>query len=679
MRSESVRVGFALVMAIGGAGVVLGACAASEPGQPLVTDGRGGSTGTTNPPPVDAGASRPLPTTDGGCGQVVITGTDAGALGGSSGTTCTTDGGLPTRPGSGVQPTIPTTITRATTPVPPLSGGTLLALADGTTVAASDPDRDQVYLVDTTAGAVRTIVALQPGDEPGRLVQDAAGLLHVVLRRGGAIATIDPTLPLATAGTPVARQPVCTAPRGIAYQKDSDQIHVACAGGELVSLPAAGGAATRTLALDRDLRDVVVGASGTLLVSTFRKAQVLVVDASGAVGVRMQPGSGVVPSAMGMPQMRTPSVAWRMVALDESASSVVMLHQTGVTDLIDPVTGGYAGIKGCGGIVQPGVSVMDPTKPNPGVVGNLGSLSLAVDVAVSPDHQKVALAVAGNAVTQGPSIVEQAVQSVTVSPPVPCSMSGTGITTAQPQGQVVAVAYSPAGVLFAQTRDPATLWRADTGTTTTLASDARVDTGHYIFHINAGGGLACASCHPEGGEDGRVWNFVCAGARRTQSIRGGISETAPFHWDGMEHDFSALMDDVFSGRMAGPRLDTNQKAALAGWIDTIPAMPTTAGLDAAAVARGKAIFTDAAVGCAACHAGSLLTNNVTIDVGTGQAFQIPSLRGVSWRAPFMHNGCAATLTDRLTSAACCGGDRHGITSTLTTAQVGDLTAYLQSL
>ena len=32
----------------------------------------------------------------------------------------------------------------ATTPVPPLSGGTLLALADGTTVAASDPERDQV-------------------------------------------------------------------------------------------------------------------------------------------------------------------------------------------------------------------------------------------------------------------------------------------------------------------------------------------------------------------------------------------------------------------------------------------------------------------------------------------------------------------------------------------------------
>jgi mono/diheme cytochrome c family protein len=679
MRSQSGRIGFSLVVLFGAAGAVFGACTASTTDQSLVTTGSGNTAGTMiTQPGSDAGISQPFP--NGGADQ---RGT---GIGGAAGATCTAGGGvggaLPTGTGGGVgtagpQPTIPTTITTATTPVPPLSGGTLLALSDGTTIAASDPERDQVYLVDTSTAVVRGRVALQAGDEPGRLVQDAAGLLHVVLRRGGGIATIDPAV---DAGTVTARQSVCTAPRGIAYQKDSDQIHVACAGGELVSLPAAGGAATRTLTLDRDLRDVVVGASGTLLVSTFRKAQVLVVDRSGTVGLRMLPGSGMVPSVMGTPQMRTPSVAWRMVALDQSASSVVMLHQTGITDEINPVAGGYTSVRGCGGIVQPGVSVMDPTNPNPGVVGNLGNLSLAVDVAVSPDRQKVAIAVAGNSNSaQGPSIVEQPISSVTTSPPVPCSMIGTTISTTPPPGQVVAVAYLPSGVLFAQTREPAALWRGDTGGTIALASDSRTDTGQYIFHVNAGGGLACASCHPEGGEDGRVWNFLCTGARRTQSIRGGISQTAPFHWDGSEHDFSGLMDDVFSGRMSGPRLNPDQKAALQGWIDTIPAMPTTAGLDAAAVERGKAIFTDATVGCAACHAGALLTNNLTIDVGTGQAFQIPSLRGVSWRAPFMHNGCAATLTDRLTSAACGGGDKHGFTSNLTSAQIGDLTTYLQSL
>jgi mono/diheme cytochrome c family protein len=651
-------------MLAAGAGVGLGACTLDGPLHgPLVVTGSAGGTGTmVSPPPIDAGSPQPPPGTDGG-------------------TTCLADGGVvqpPIMPGGGIQPQIPTTITQAATPVPPLSGGTLLALADGTTVAASDPERDQVYLVDIVAAAVRT-VKLQAGSEPGRLVQDLAGQLHVVLRRSGAIAAIDPV-----AGTLGAPQAVCSAPRGIAYQRSSDQIHVACAGGELVTLPAAGGAATRTLALDRDLRDVVVNGDGSLLVSTFRKAQVLVVGADGQVAAtRLQPGSGIVPSLMGAPQMRSPSVAWRMVPLDATQSSTaisaVMLHQTGVVDTIDPAAGGYAGIKGCGGIVQPAVTMLTPGQTSPGVTGGLGQLSLVVDLAVSPSQQKVAMAVAGNTPSQGPTIFETALQNVTVPNPPPCMGTGSDITTTPPTGQVVAVAYSPSGVLFAQTREPATLWRSDTGATTTLASDSRTDTGQFIFHVNAGGGLACASCHPEGGEDGRVWNFVCAGGRRTQSIRGGISATAPFHWDGSEHDFSRLMDDVFSGRMAGPSLDGNHKTALQSWIDTIPALPPTAGLDGMAVARGQAIFTDPAVGCATCHAGALLTNNLTVDVGTGQPFQVPSLRGVSWRAPFMHNGCAATLADRFGAATCSGGDRHGATSTLTSAQLGDLMAYLQSL
>ena len=131
--------------------------------------------------------------------------------------------------------------------------------------------------------------------------------------------------------------------------------------------------------------------------------------------------------------------------------------------------------------------------------------------------------------------------------------------------------------------------------------------------------------------------------------------------------------------MAGPTLNTDQKTALEKWVDTIPLLPAAAGLDPAAVARGSMLFNDPKVGCATCHAGTLLTNNMTVDVGTGQALQVPSLRGVSWRAPFMHNGCAATLADRFGDASCSGGDKHGLTSTLTPAQISDLTTYLESL
>jgi cytochrome c peroxidase len=191
--------------------------------------------------------------------------------------------------------------------------------------------------------------------------------------------------------------------------------------------------------------------------------------------------------------------------------------------------------------------------------------------------------------------------------------------------------------------------------------------------------LACASCHPEGGDDGHVWTFTGFGARRTQSLRGGISAGAPFHWDGNLRGLPELYAEVLTKRMAGPKLDEAQQRALTGWIDSIPALPAAETSEASAseaAARGRDLFESPAVGCATCHTGPAMTNNLTVDVGTGGSFQTPSLRGVRWRAPYLHNGCASTLTDRF---GACGGDRHGATSTLSSAQIADLIAYLETL
>jgi hypothetical protein len=677
-------VGVAKLRAVGGwlvigFGVALGAC------MPTPTRGFVGS-GSPPPPPTES-------TGAGGSifvGPVVDMGTAGDVERGDSPACISTDGGgsipAPTgtagMAGSPFTPTLATSVTHAATPVPPISGGTLLALADGVTVAAADPERDQVSFVDFGGGKVTAQVALQPGDEPGRAVEDAAGLVHVALRRGGAVVSIDPAR-----GVITARRAVCSAPRGIAYDASTDLLHVACAGGELVSLPAAGGAATRTLMLDRDLRDVVVGSAGKLLVSTFRRADVLVVGADGTVASRVQPASGMTPSVLGQPQMRSPAVAWRMVPYGSVVDNVVMLHQTGVDSVVDPVAGGYGGLKGCGEIAQAGVSVLAPDAAPTNVAGGFEMVSLAVDVAVAPDGKTVAIAVPGNSDTPGMPVIVTTDVTMTASgnpcngaTTVAVSNAGGATTSMAIVGQVVAVSYAKDGTLLAQTREPSAVVVVSSQTAIALATDSRDDTGHDIFHVNAGGGLACASCHPEGGEDGRVWNFACMGARRTQSIRGGISQTAPFHWDGSEPTFSHLMDDVFSGRMSGPTLSDAQKTALQTWVDTIPAMPVTAGLDAAAVARGKTLFTDPTYACATCHAGTLLTNNATVDVGTGATFQVPSLRGVAWRAPYMHTGCAATLADRFgLDASCYGGDKHGVTSNLSAAQVGDMVAYLQSL
>jgi hypothetical protein len=57
---------------------------------------------------------------------------------------------------------------------------------------------------------------------------------------------------------------------------------------------------------------------------------------------------------------------------------------------------------------------------------------------------------------------------------------------------------------------------------------------------------------------------------------------------------------------------------------------------------------------------------------------VPQLHNLAFRGPFLHDGCAGTLLERFTK---CGspGDRHGLTSKLTPAQIDDLVAYLETL
>jgi cytochrome c len=253
-------------------------------------------------------------------------------------------------------------------------------------------------------------------------------------------------------------------------------------------------------------------------------------------------------------------------------------------------------------------------------------------------------------------------------------LGGPGAPTPDLDGQAIAVAYDPTGRLLVQTREPL-LVVGDRAVV--LTGSVIEDTGHELFHMATAGGLACASCHPEGREDGHVWSFDTLGQRRTQSIGGGLAGTEPFHWGGDMKDFAMLTHEVMTGRMSGPALRGGHVDALAKWIDAVPPWKSAAAVDPSAVVRGRDLFASDAVGCASCHAGAKLTNNQTVDVGTGAPFQVPSLLGLSYRAPFLHQGCAMTLDDRFNG--CGGGDKHGKTSALTTTQRADLVAYLGSL
>jgi cytochrome c len=590
----------------------------------------------------------------------------------------------------------------ASTPPPPVSGGTLLVTRDGTKAIAADPDRDAIEIVDLDSYTLAATVALRAGDEPGRLIEDGTGAIHVALRRGGAVVTIDPA-----AGAVTARQPVCPAPRGIAWQASTDTIWVACATGELASLPAAGGVVT-TRHLERDLRDVLIDGDG-LAVTEFKSAQILRVTTDGAI-VRRDPmpiGSGAGVAA---------HVAWRSVAGPNG--TIVASYQGhtkaplstqpggygcsggGLRDIVKPLDAGLASgdggtnpsagggstsaaVAGDGGIASipkaSFVNVGSVVVAVVSVIGPDGTLVtqellpsvLPVDVAVSPDGTRIGSIAAGGGLT-----------ALTI---FQAGLPAGVIDQALIDGMPTAVAFAGDRVLV-QTREPAALWVGDAKdisdtdlvtkvATVTLATDSRDDTGHDIFHFRAGTNLACASCHPEGGDDGHTW--VLDGlSRRTPSLRGTVAGTAPYHWSGDEADMNAIIQDVYVGRMSGPQLDTSQAAALEHWVDGIPAPPAPSWVDADAAAAGKTIFERTDVGCTTCHSGPKMTNDTTVDVGTGGAFQVPPLVGVGWNAPLMHGGCAATIADRF---GACSTPAHGDLTSLSTTDVADLTAYLETL
>jgi hypothetical protein len=173
------RRGFGLVLAI-----AAGGCGA----QTQVTTGTGGDgIGEVNPP------------------TCTSTSSTTGVAGSGGAIPVSLPPGLPI--GGEFPPDLGTTYSQPVAP-PAVSGGTLLILADGKTAVAADPDRDRIYVVDVALRTVTFTLALSAGDEPGRVIEDAAGRVHVALRGGGALLTANPT-----SGAIVARRPVCAAAR----------------------------------------------------------------------------------------------------------------------------------------------------------------------------------------------------------------------------------------------------------------------------------------------------------------------------------------------------------------------------------------------------------------------------------------------------------------------------------
>lgn len=199
------------------------------------------------------------------------------------------------------------------------------------------------------------------------------------------------------------------------------------------------------------------------------------------------------------------------------------------------------------------------------------------------------------------------------------------------------------------------------------------------------GQFTCASCHPNGDQDGLNWDLERDGIgnfKNTKSLLG-IKDTAPYGW----HGSSATLADRVRGTLRSLHRHEPTGTEVEDLVAYLESLPPPRPLpvkdeDKPAVARGRTLFQDKAA-CATCHPGPTYQDGKSHDIGTARPtdtqsrFDTPSLRGVARTAPYLHDGKAPTLADVFTKGN--PKQQHGAAHTLSKEELADLIAYLRSL
>lgn len=221
--------------------------------------------------------------------------------------------------------------------------------------------------------------------------------------------------------------------------------------------------------------------------------------------------------------------------------------------------------------------------------------------------------------------------------------------------------------------------------------------------------MSCASCHNDGGHDGRTWDLTGQGEglRNTISLRGRAGAQGRLHWSGNfdeVQDFegqirtlaggAGLMTDAqfntgtraqpLGDRKTGVSTDLDALAAYVSSLNTFDASPwrTSAGQLTSAASAGRTVF---AAQCVSCHGGADFTDSAsgqlrnvgTLKPSSGKrlnatltGLDTPTLRDAWATAPYLHDGSAASVDDAVRA-------HSGLT--LTALDVANVSEFVRQL